>query len=380
MNSHFTLFSHFTVNQFIQFLYMTPKSDARAARIAALLHGTSLEVRPSARCGGEEGLFSTEAVEEGMVLLTDYALCWLPVEEGAPQSLVADASRSNCEQCGAFIGSPAAILQKLAGDAEPLKLPRLGGAATPKKHVCPRPAPENPHVGQCRVEPDDASGHPVARDGFEQVQMAAQLLARMARKRFVEALEATRAGEKATPDADSPSLAILDALASPTWDVVCRSDGDATEAAGALPRNSLPAVQHALRNRASISLQDAWSDELTAQLYSRALGCVARNSLWVQIPNAAVFYLSAFDEALASGDKMCKRALPAVCALVERILKRRAERGLERRPAPRPAERAGEEGEESAQVDAEEEEEEEEEAVRDRATPASLRHDDRNGY
>jgi hypothetical protein len=165
--------------------------------------------------------------------------------------------------------------------------------------------------------------------------MAAQLLARMA-------LEAMRAGEKVTPslpDADSPSLAILDALASPTWDVVCRSDGDATEAAGALPRNSLPAVQHALRNRASISLQDAWSDELTAQLYSRALGCVARNSLWVQIPNAAVFYLSAFDEALATGDKACKRALPAVCALIERVRNRRAELGLGRRPAPRAVDR-----------------------------------------
>ena len=97
---------------------MSNSTSLRAARIAALLHGTSLEVRPSARCGGEEGLFSTEAVEEGMVLLTDCALCWLPVEEGAPQSLVADASRSNCEQCGAFIGSPAAILQKLAGDAD----------------------------------------------------------------------------------------------------------------------------------------------------------------------------------------------------------------------------------------------------------------------
>ncbi len=272
----------------------TAAPSARAARIGSLLRGTNLKVRPSARCGGEEGLFSTGAVEEGTVLLTDCPLCWLP-EEGAPQTSV-EPSRLNCEQCGAFIAEPAVILQRLAGDATPLKLPLLGDAA-PKKHVCPRPAPEHPLTRQCRVEPNDAPGAPLARDGLEQVQMAAQLLARMARQCMGGQLAcqvpaaASRAGEEGRAegraagraDAEARSLAILDALASPTWEVVCRADEDEDEAAEALPSHSLPAVERALRRRAGVSVLEAWGAERTAQLYSRALGCVARNSLWVQV-------------------------------------------------------------------------------------------------
>ena len=284
------------------------RTSARDARLKSLLGDRKLAIRASARCGGEEGLFATVTTDEGQVLLTDVALCWLPEEESA----------SHCEQCGAFIGSPASILRQLAGDAKPLKLPQLDGShgASLKAHCCPREAPEHPRrllVGAPKptAKQVQIGAQLIARDGWEQVQMAAQLVARMARQ---------HADEPNTDRADPPSLAVLDALASPTWQDVCRADDDEDPEAEALPQDSLPAVRAALQARDGRKLPWGKRD---AELWSRALGTVARNSLWVQIPNPVVFYLSEFDQALASGDRACKAALPSLCALIERIAAKR---------------------------------------------------------
>lgn len=203
-------------------------------------------MQPSARCGGEEGLFSTAAADEGTVLLTDVALCWLPEEDGD----------NTCPQCGAFVGSVATILQTLAGDEMPLKLPRLGSTEVPslEKHVCPRAPPAHaprldlgqaPAGGEQPISQLQVGASLIARDGWEQVQMGAQMVATMARVHS----EAARTGD---PDgaADDPSeLALLDALAAPSWEAVCRADGDDDPLAEALPRDTLPVLRDALQRQ-----------------------------------------------------------------------------------------------------------------------------------
>ena len=138
----------------------------RASRLASLIADTGLEVKPSAPCGGEEGLFVTAEIEADTVLFSDVPLCWLPESDDAP---------SNCAQCGAFIGSPTKLLAALTGDdgSDMLCLPVLDEADASSEHVCPRPAPENPSR-LCVALPGDRE-----HVGWEQVQMGAQLIARM---------------------------------------------------------------------------------------------------------------------------------------------------------------------------------------------------------
>ena len=94
------------------------------------------------------------------------------------------------------------------------------------------------------------------------------------------------------------ALALLDALASPPWEEVCRADGDSDAQAETLPADSLPAVRAALLTHEGLRLP--WG-ERDLEVWSRALGSVARNSLWVRIPNPLVFYLSEFEGALPGG-------------------------------------------------------------------------------
>ena len=127
------------------------------------------------------------------------------------------------------------------------------------------------------------------------------------------------------------ALALLDALASPPWEEVCRADGDSDAQAETLPADSLPAVRAALLTHEGLRLP--WG-ERDLEVWSRALGSVARNSLWVRIPNPLVFYLSEFEGALPGAalpsdvcstverlkaSQACAVVLPALCATIERI-------------------------------------------------------------
>lgn len=141
-------------------------ASPRAIRLGSLTRDTSLEIRASARCGGEEGLFTTTAAEEGDVLLSDIALCWLP------SSTTEGEGACNCRQCGAFVEGPARLLQTLSGDAEPLDLPAFDAAeaSSEQGHQCSHGAhPVRLHIDAAQL---------TARDGWEQVQLAAQVAPR----------------------------------------------------------------------------------------------------------------------------------------------------------------------------------------------------------
>lgn len=285
-----------------------------AARLAALTEGMPLEVRHSEECQSE-GVFTTAAVEGERVLFTDVPLCWLP-EPRQPCN--------TCGCCGAFLGSAAQILASIAdaSHSAPLPLPALdvdtARAATPPTvaTAAPECAPECENCprgctwrrGETRqsqggdpwqrvqgrlVGPDDR--YP----GMEQVLMAAELVLRLA----------AHAGKSWAHG--------LDALASPAWEHVCSPEDER-----ALPKSSFETLRAALEPERTLhqalfgaaasassgkslsgkslsSKQCAtavnrldetavrWLDE---HLWSRALGAVARNAIWVQVPNPCVFY------------------------------------------------------------------------------------------
>ena len=108
----------------------------------------------------------------------------------------------------------------------------------------------------------------------------------------------------------------LDLLAAPPWEEVCRAAGD-TGAVASLPQTALEVVRHALVE-AGYKHVGAVLEE---RLLSRAMGAVARNAFWVQVPNPLVYYISAFDERLRS-DAACAAALPGLAQAIGRSMGR----------------------------------------------------------
>jgi hypothetical protein len=185
---------------------------------------------------------------------------------------------------------------------------------------CPRAPPEHPPSLDGLV---DGQG-----DNIEQVQLAAQLLARLVRL-------ASRSS--ASPLSAGGWTAVMDALASPRWEEVCEAS-ESSEDDAELPSSTIRSVRLALENSARLGkreicallgpekLATAANDEGTL-LWSRALGTVARNALFVQIPNPVVFYLAEFDQGLHRGDARCESVVRGLASCIERIAARRAKEG-----------------------------------------------------
>ena len=168
----------------------------------------------------------------------------------------------------------------------------------------------------------------VVGSGEEEVQLASQLMARLG--------AAAAAG-------DAQWRLELDALASPPWLEVA-TDGDHPR----LPEASLAALRASLAADGVGAAFDAVRESELLGLWSRALGAVGRNGIWVQIPSPVVFAIAAIDEGAAAGDASCRTRIPALAAVVERCQAAVAARG------------GGATGRKRAREDEEEEDEEEE--------------------
>ena len=276
--------------------------------LASLTAPLPVEVRTTQ--GRGDGLFTTEACEPDSVLLMDVPLSWLPSHSAAQRAVV-------CEACGAFVGSPGEIISRLAGDAKPLRLPDLD-AAPP--HNCRRPQ----HLRGISHRSDE-------------VAMAAQLVGRLVAAHGRAKPAARGKGKTAAWRAE------LEALASPRWEAV--SDDEPGLAAAALGDATRALVAAGCAEAHVVAVMG------TEGVWSRAMGAVARNAMWAQVPNPLVYYLAAFDEALRGGDAACAAALPRFAAAIERLMAARAAAAEERgRKRPR-EEEAHEEDEENDDED-----------------------------
>ena len=155
------------------------------------------------------------------------------------------------------------------------------------------------------------------RSGWDQVQLAAQLVAHLVNS-YTEIIDSKALS--------SAWRSALDALYSPTWAEVCCDDDDDPK----LAEKTLPAVVIALRaaglRKASIDAILPTSGSGRARglkLWSRCLGAIARNCIWVQIPSPLVFYLNSFGEALedeaAPQHAECKASLKRIAPIIERL-------------------------------------------------------------
>ena len=300
--------------------------DHRELRLRELTKGLPLEVRPTGY--GGDGVFASSAIEADFVIFSDVPSCWLPEPAMTHPS-------ANCTSCGAFLGKPGELLELLAGGdpAQALDVPepddgppapRLVAGATTCGADCPRRPPAWPARPTGRIP---VPKNIVVGSGEEEVQLASQLMARLG--------AAAAAG-------DAQWRLELDALASPPWLEVA-TDGDHPR----LPEASLAALRASLAADGVGAAFDAVRESELLGLWSRALGAVGRNGIWVQIPSPVVFAIAAIDEGAAAGDASCRTRIPALAAVVERCQAAVAARG------------GGATGRKRAREDEEEEEEEE---------------------
>ena len=259
--------------------------------LRALLGNCGLEVRKSGL--GGEGLFAITAIEADTVLFADIPLCWQP----EPPCSSRLPPHTTCSACGRFLGSASELLTLLAGDdpATAPSLPVLDDAPTP----APLPAPGTvPTCGEgCpRGPPAFSPGLALCEDvldarmrsGWEQVQLGAQLLYRLAQAR--SATQPRAASSRLTRSQAATWRTELEALASPPWSEVCAADVDDEDTCPSLPTASIELVRKAfeaggLAAAASLATEEGGSG---AALWSRVLGAVARNAIWVQVPNVCV--------------------------------------------------------------------------------------------
>ena len=317
---------------------------AAAARLQALTRNFPVTCKPSEL--GDEGVFATNNLAADTVIFRDVPLAYLP-EHAAADSF-------ECKSCGAFLGSNAERLAAL-DPRQPVKsqinLPQLDDEAACSScgEDCQRPRVE--------VKTKD-------RSGWDQVQLAAQLVAHLVNS-YTEIIDSKALS--------SAWRSALDALYSPTWAEVCCDDDDDPK----LAEKTLPAVVIALRaaglRKASIDAILPTSGSGRARglkLWSRCLGAIARNCIWVQIPSPLVFYLNSFGEALedeaAPQHAECKASLKRIAPIIERLNaaqadgKRAREEGGDDEGPPRKRLR-GDVAEEEEDADEEEEEDESEE-------------------
>ena len=85
-----------------------------AAYLSKLTASHPVTVRATRDRG--DGLFASAACEADTVMLSDVPFAWLP----SPKQRL-----PTCAGCGACLGSPGALLARLAGDASPVDLPEL---------------------------------------------------------------------------------------------------------------------------------------------------------------------------------------------------------------------------------------------------------------
>ena len=229
--------------------------SALTSYFSDLTSGLALAVRSTAEKG--DGVFTTSAIEADTILMTDTPLCWLAARPDEP---------GNCHACGAFLGSAGMIIGRLAGQ-DPIALPSCCDDTSP-------PA-ANATATTCGADcPRRPPGHPprlplgakeLASTGSEQIQLGAQVMARLAAK---------------TGEAAGAAWQLeLDALASPSWHEVCRASNDADDDPE-LPAASMPALRAALVKAGVVS---ALPGECDVTVWSRVLGAVARNAIWVQV-------------------------------------------------------------------------------------------------
>ena len=309
--------------------------SSRSAYIARLTAEPAVEVRSAASAG--EGLFTTAACDVDTVVFSDAPICWLSAPLDTSRSAASRERGSNCMRCGAFLGTPTEQLQQISGETG-LRLPILDEDAF-------NGAPPRRSGGMCTrcksaARHDDIAplalrcSHAAAES--DHVILGAQLMRRLARALTAEG------GSAAARDAWRVEL---DGLAAPPWADVVRaaSPSSAAEAAAAvagaapttdpaadddpqLPRATLDALHVALGD----SLGDARGCSDGAMLraalgegvWSRALGAVSRNAIWVKIPHPLVFYVALFEQRLAAGDKACQKALPRIAKAIERMCAR----------------------------------------------------------
>ena len=312
-------------------------------------HRTLLDgapVQAKATPGKGNGLFATIAIEEGTVLFTDEPLGWQPREGGD----------GNCTACGRFFGTASDQLHRLMGGAgEPIDVP---------------PIPDQPAASSVWKDAETDEAAPVCcgmcaqtvRRSFaastillNQQQQQDELMASWSANQFlllgaqlVAALVSSFEAASTADRAAGVHLLPLAALASPSW----------REAA--VPDEGMSAAVHrrAIETELSASLsmlREAYAEplrrhpELAAvlddELWARAVGACARNSISVQVPHPLVYYISHVD-ALPPNEPLRGKAQARLASGIATLLQAEAE--------------AEEEGEEEEESDEEEEAEGEE--------------------
>ena len=261
-------------------------SEAYLTRLTA---GTPVEVRPST-FGGGHGVFALSDIDPDSVIVSDAPLCWASD----------DASEGNCARCGAYLGTPASQLARAAG-VESVELPAVAGEELPP--CCRTRCGSDGSCGadcprRLALLPGDGLGAP-RRDASE------RLFARLGAQLAAVLLAARRDGQ---PDWRAP----LDALASPDWSEVVRSDprkaGEPDLAAATL--GPLVAELSAALGERAVAEEEGGSLLL---LWSRVLGAAARNAMQVKLPHPLVFHFVA----------MPPRVPRALASAIERLRERR---------------------------------------------------------
>ena len=293
--------------------------QTRAARLASLIAGKSVRVGTSAL--GEEGLFATKAIAASTVVIDDVPLAWLPEwqqtdDDGA-------ASDHYCRQCGACLATPAALLAALDGGT-PLALPALGEFRR-ESILCCEHCPRKRDKAVAAQAEEAKGGVASELAGWEQVRLATQLAGCMVREHAASRDDGWRH--------------ILDALASPTWAEVVEAsrrpgddaadddddddDDDDPQLAEKSQAFAMAALKAAKLPAASVDRVLGGAAGLV--VWSRALGAIARNAIWAQVPSPLVFYLSAFEEAMQRRDAAAVAVYAPLIGTIQRLLKAQEE-------------------------------------------------------